>query len=148
MSNAEASPAQPKNQVYVEPGGAHFDVHPGESFIQAAWRAGYQWPTTCWGQAECGACAMEVLEGREFLSTVEPMENARLRSLPLRNGGAAPGVPGAWSVAVGTVTVRKPGVRLRRRRDHRHLRDSAPAAGGSGEPTLRIQALQACNPAR
>ncbi len=113
MSNAEASPAQPKNEVYVEPGGAHFDVRPGESFIQAAWRAGYQWPTTCWGQAECGACAMEVLEGSELLSTVEPMENARLRSLPLRNGAGRRLACQARLVAVGTVTVRKPGVRLR-----------------------------------
>ena len=113
MSNAEASPAPAESEVYVEPGGAHFDVRPGESFIQAAWRAGYQWPTTCWGQAECGACAMEIVEGKELLSAAEPLEAARLRSLPLRNGAGRRLACQARLAVVGTVTVRKPGVRLR-----------------------------------
>jgi len=113
MSTAETSPAQPRSEVCVEPGGAHFDVRPGESFMQAAWRAGYQWPTTCWGQAECGACAMEILKGKELLSATEPLEAARLRSLPLRSAAGRRLACQARIDVVGTVTVRKPGVRLR-----------------------------------
>ncbi len=113
MSTAEASPSQPRSEVHVEPGGADFDMRPGESFMQAALRAGYQWPTTCWGQAECGACAMEVLEGKELLSAPEPLEVARLRALPLRNGAGRRLACQARIEVVGTVTVRKPGVRLR-----------------------------------
>ncbi len=81
--------------------------------MQAALRAGYQWPTTCWGQAECGACAMEILEGKELLSTPEPLEVARLRSLPLRNGSGRRLACQARVDLVGTITVRKPGVRQR-----------------------------------
>jgi ferredoxin, 2Fe-2S len=113
MPTPQTSPAQPGSEVYVEPGGAHFDVRPGESFIQAAWRAGYQWPTTCWGQAECGACAMEVLDGSERLSATEPLEAARLRALPRRGGTTRRLACQAQIALAGTVTVHKPGVRLR-----------------------------------
>jgi 2Fe-2S ferredoxin len=99
--------------VSVEPSGVQFDVRPAESVIQAAWRAGFQWPTTCWGQAECGVCAMEILEGAEFLVPADKVEAARLRSLPRRDGGnrrlaCQTRLPGG-----GNLTVRKPGVRLK-----------------------------------
>jgi 2Fe-2S ferredoxin len=106
-------PLRETSEVTVEPGGARFEVREGEPVIQAAWRAGYQWPTTCWGQAECGVCAMEVLAGSELLSAAGPVEAARLRSLPRRNG---PPRRLACQVRVrpgGTVVVRKPGVRTR-----------------------------------
>jgi 2Fe-2S ferredoxin len=99
--------------VHVDPNGAKFDVRPGESVIQAAWRAGYQWPTTCWGQAECGVCAMEILEGQEFLVPAEKVEESRLRSLPRRDGGHRRLACQTRVIKKGIVTVRKPGVRLR-----------------------------------
>jgi 2Fe-2S ferredoxin len=108
-----AAENDPTRWVMVEPAGARFDVSPPESVIQAAWRAGYQWPTTCWGQAECGVCAMEVLEGGEILSPVGAAETARLRALPRREGGGRRLACQATLVGPGTVTVRKPGVRVR-----------------------------------
>jgi 2Fe-2S ferredoxin len=99
--------------VRVEPSGVHFDVRPAESVIQAAWRAGFQWPTTCWGQAECGVCAMEILEGAEFLVPADKVEAARLRSLPRRDGGNRRLACQTRLTGGGNLTVRKPGVRLR-----------------------------------
>jgi 2Fe-2S ferredoxin len=49
--------------VRVEPSGVEFDVQPGESVAEAAWRLGYTWPTTCWGQADCMVCFVRVLDG-------------------------------------------------------------------------------------
>jgi 2Fe-2S ferredoxin len=96
----------------VEPLGVEFDVRPSESVIQAAWRAGYQWPTTCWGQAECGVCSMEIVEGVELLGPAEKLESNRLRSLPRQGGGRRLACQ-TRMVADGSVTVRKPGVRAR-----------------------------------
>jgi 2Fe-2S ferredoxin len=110
--SASAARVSQVGHVHVEPGGAQFDVGPGESVIQAAWRAGYQWPTTCWGQAECGVCAMEILEGFEFLVPADKVEEARLRSLPRRDGGSRR-LACQTRVIGGNLTVRKPGVRLR-----------------------------------
>jgi 2Fe-2S ferredoxin len=99
--------------VRVEPAAVTFAVEARESVIAAAWRAGLQWPTTCWGQAECGVCAMEVLEGVELLSPVGPAEAGRLRALPRRDGAGRRLACQAKVVGPGTVTVRKPGVRTR-----------------------------------
>jgi 2Fe-2S ferredoxin len=101
------------SSVRVEPVGVEFDVRRGESVIQAAWRAGYQWPTTCWGQAECGVCAMEILEGAELLDPAGQVESDRLRSLPRREGGGRRLACQTRVVGAGTVRVRKPGVRVR-----------------------------------
>ena len=49
--------------VRVEPAGVEFDVPPGESVAEAAWRLGYTWPTKCWGQADCMICFVKVLDG-------------------------------------------------------------------------------------
>lgn len=49
--------------VSIEPGGLQIAVEPGETLAQAAWRQGYQWPTTCWGEAECMVCAVCVVSG-------------------------------------------------------------------------------------
>ena len=49
--------------VTVEPAGLTIEVAPGESLAQAAWRQGYQWPTTCWGEAQCMVCAVRVTTG-------------------------------------------------------------------------------------
>jgi ferredoxin, 2Fe-2S len=104
---------EPVSSVRVEPAGVEFDVRPKESVIAAAWRAGFQWPTTCWGQAECGVCAMEILEGAELLDPTGKVESDRLRSLPRREGGGRRLACQTRVVGAGTVTVRKPGVRVR-----------------------------------
>jgi 2Fe-2S ferredoxin len=110
-----SGPAEPvaARRVRVEPAAVTFAIEPQESVIAAAWRAGFQWPTTCWGQAECGVCAMEVLEGVELLSPVGPAEARRLRALPRRDGAGRRLACQAQVVGPGTVTVRKPGVRTR-----------------------------------
>jgi len=51
--------------VRIEPSGLRLDVPEGEPVAEAAWRQGYQWPTTCWGQADCMVCRVEVLEGAD-----------------------------------------------------------------------------------
>jgi ferredoxin, 2Fe-2S len=99
--------------VRVEPAGVEFEVRTGESVIQAAWRAGFGWPTTCWGQAQCGACAMEIVEGAELLDQIEKVEADRLRSLPRRDGGKRRLACQTRVTGAGAVTVRKPGVRER-----------------------------------
>ena len=49
--------------VTIEPDGFRIEVEAGESLAQAAWRQGYHWPTTCWGEAECMVCAVCVTAG-------------------------------------------------------------------------------------
>lgn len=99
--------------MVVEPGEQRFEVRAGETVIQAAWRAGLKWPTTCWGQAECRACAMEVTSGRELLSEVMPKEAAQLRQLPRRQSHNRRLACQTTVGGEGTVTVKKPGVRPR-----------------------------------
>ena len=112
-ARAVSSGNEQASQVHVEPGGAHFDVDPKESVIQAAWRAGYQWPSTCWGQAECGVCVMEILKGMELLNPVTKAEATRLRALSRHNAEACRLACQARVVGNGNVIVRKPGVRPR-----------------------------------
>jgi 2Fe-2S ferredoxin len=63
-------------KVRVEPAGLEFDVPPGESIAEAAWRLGYLWPTNCYGQAECMACFVRVLGGE--LSAESPSDDELL----------------------------------------------------------------------
>jgi 2Fe-2S ferredoxin len=51
--------------VRVEPSGAELDLLPGEAVAIGAWRLGYRWPTTCWGQADCMLCRTEVVAGQD-----------------------------------------------------------------------------------
>ncbi|MFE6820919.1 2Fe-2S iron-sulfur cluster-binding protein [Streptomyces sp. NPDC057690] len=50
-------------EVVIQPAGLTIDVGPGETLAESAWRQGYRWPTTCWGQAECMVCAALVTDG-------------------------------------------------------------------------------------
>jgi len=99
----------------VEPAGVDIDVHPGETLIQAAWRAGYHWPTLCYAMGTCTACQCEVLDGLHLLSERTAAEVALLGDLNRRVRRANPRrVRLACQVTVaGDVTVRKPGVRRR-----------------------------------
>lgn len=70
--------------VRVEPDGHHISVAEGESLIEAAWRQGYTWPTTCFGQARCTACRVEILAGTENVDPPEGDEVDALTSLGRR----------------------------------------------------------------
>jgi 2Fe-2S ferredoxin len=97
--------------VRVEPSGITLDVHDGETVMAAARRAGYRWPTICGGLAECGACALEVVESSEALPTASTVEGMRLNALVERRR-----YPdriwrlGCQLVPNGAVVVRKTGV--------------------------------------
>lgn len=71
-------------RVRVEPAGLGVTARPGETVMAAAERAGLRWPTVCGGQAECGVCALEVLEAA--LPPAAPVgdELDRLATLPER----------------------------------------------------------------
>jgi 2Fe-2S ferredoxin len=68
-------------RVRVEPSGITLDVHDGETVMAAARRAGYRWPTICGGLADCGACAVEVLQSGAALPTPTTVEGMRLNVL-------------------------------------------------------------------
>jgi ferredoxin, 2Fe-2S len=70
--------------VRVEPGAIVLTVELGEALIEAAWRLGYTWPTTCYGRAECTACHVEIVEGAEHASAVADDEAAALALLGAR----------------------------------------------------------------
>jgi 2Fe-2S ferredoxin len=99
--------------VRVEPAGLQIEVDPGETVIEAAWRHGLHWPTICFGQAQCMACHLRVLEGAEHLSPLGAEERHALRSR-LR-GGRRADISGlrlaCRAEATGDVVVQKKGVR-------------------------------------
>ncbi len=64
--------------VRVEPLGAALDLLPGEAVAVGAWRLGYWWPTTCWGQADCMLCRTTVDEGED---RVVPPDDEELDAL-------------------------------------------------------------------
>lgn len=64
----------------IEPLGEVVTVDPGESLLDAAWRAGLDWPTTCYGQAECGACRVEVVSGHVHVIPASDEERDALRT--------------------------------------------------------------------
>ncbi|HEY6131946.1 MAG TPA: 2Fe-2S iron-sulfur cluster-binding protein [Halioglobus sp.] len=49
--------------VTIVPGNLEIEVAAGETLAQAAWRQGYHWPTTCWGEMQCMVCATVVRSG-------------------------------------------------------------------------------------
>jgi 2Fe-2S ferredoxin len=111
-------------RVTVLPSGAAFPVAgagsgtDGESVMAAAAGAGFSWPTTCGGVAECAACVMMLVDGdTTAFAEPGPLESAALASL-----GSATSDPTRWRLACQTrvapgaaadaqVTVRKVGVR-------------------------------------
>jgi 2Fe-2S ferredoxin len=99
--------------VRVVPGEHEFEVRAGESVIQAAWRAGYEWPTLCYGMGTCTACQCEVIDGLDHLSPRTEAEEHMLGDLGRRKRRANPRrVRLACQLFLaGDVLVRKPGVR-------------------------------------
>lgn len=98
----------------VDPAGIEIEVRPGETLMQAAWRAGYQWPTLCYGVGSCTACQCEVVEGLHVISARTGAELTLLDDLNRRVRRANPRrVRLACQVTTtGDVTVRKPGVKV------------------------------------
>ena len=70
--------------VRVEPDAITLTLEDGETLIEAAWRLGYEWPTTCYGQAECTACHVEIVAGAAESSAVGDDEAAALAILGAR----------------------------------------------------------------
>jgi 2Fe-2S ferredoxin len=75
--------------VRVEPLGAVVTVDPGESLLEAAWRAGLEWPTLCYGQAQCMVCRIEVVSGHDSIVPADDDETTAMRSrLPRSQAGS------------------------------------------------------------
>jgi 2Fe-2S ferredoxin len=100
------------SRVRVEPLGAEIELEPEEALADAAWRLGYEWPTTCWGQADCMLCRVEVIAGSEL---VEPADDEERRAIArnLPRSQRAPSIRLACQLRVtgDGVVVRKEGVR-------------------------------------
>ncbi|MDV8071040.1 2Fe-2S iron-sulfur cluster-binding protein [Rhodococcus sp. IEGM 1366] len=96
----------------MEPAGHLIEVRPGESLIEAAWRADYTWPTLCFGRGTCTACQCEVVEGLDQVSDRTEAEHVMLSDLSRRRRRTDPRrVRLACQVmASGDVVIRKPGV--------------------------------------
>lgn len=99
----------PTPNVRVEPDGHVIPVSEGESLIEAAWRQGYDWPTTCFGQARCTACHVEILSGGDHAAPATTDEAEALRLVPRR--GRVLRLACRMRVT-GDVIVHKRGVRL------------------------------------
>jgi len=95
--------------VRVQPSGLDIDVHSGETLIEAAWREGYSWPTSCYGQAHCMVCRIRVVEGAENLSEMGTEEADALRMNGL--GGLVDVRLACLLEVHGPATVEKEGVR-------------------------------------
>jgi 2Fe-2S ferredoxin len=98
--------------VRVEPLGADIEVLPGEALAEAAWRLGYWWPTTCWGQADCMLCRVVVTGGDDLVVPADDEEQEAMR-VRLPSSARRPGVRLACRLRVTDdgVTVEKSGVR-------------------------------------
>lgn len=98
----------------VEPDGWEIEVRRGETLIKAAWRAGFTWPTLCYGMGKCTACQCEVLDGLHMLSERTEAETQLLAELGGRRQRADPRrIRLACQVEIyGDVIVRKPGVKV------------------------------------
>ena len=100
-------------RVKVVPSGYEFSLQGGESIFHAAIRAGFQWPTRCFGQAQCLACSCLVIAGAEHLAPVDAKEAdclALLSHLPAKDGERRLACQ-ATLANVGTIVVEKRGVR-------------------------------------
>jgi ferredoxin len=68
-------------RVRVEPAGFDLPVAPGETVLEAAFREGVSWPTICYGQARCTACALLVRDGHQNTGPIGPTERGVLRQI-------------------------------------------------------------------
>ena len=100
------------SRVRVEPLGAEIELQPGETLADAAWRLGYEWPTTCWGQADCMLCRVEVIARPELVEPADDEERKAIaRHLPRSQRGPSVRLACQLLVTGDGVVVRKEGVR-------------------------------------
>jgi len=98
-------------RVRVEPLGADIELEPGEALVDAAWRLGYDWPTTCWGQIDCMLCRVEVIAGADQVEPATDEERRAIaRHLPRSQRGPATRLACQLYVTGDGVVVRKEGV--------------------------------------
>jgi 2Fe-2S ferredoxin len=97
--------------VRVEPSGAELELLPGEALAVGAWRLGYWWPTSCWGQAQCMVCQTEVVVGQDQVvpPDTDELDAIRLRGPRLLQRGTR--LACRLVVTGDGVTVRKEGLR-------------------------------------
>jgi 2Fe-2S ferredoxin len=98
--------------VRVEPAGIELDVRAGESLIEAAWRLGYVWPTNCYGQAECMACAVRVVDGESSIESAGAEELSAMKTrMPKKLRAPATRLACCLTVTGEGLVVEKKGVR-------------------------------------
>ena len=68
-------------RVRIEPAGFELTVRSGQTVFDAALEAGVSWPTICFGQARCTACALQVISGAENADPSGQEEQAVLKQL-------------------------------------------------------------------
>ncbi len=73
----------------MEPAGIDLDVPPGQTVFEAALAAGVKWPTICFGQARCTACALTIVDGHHNAGPVESEERDVLRQMAGRRRRSA-----------------------------------------------------------
>jgi len=76
-------------RVRVEPAGVEVEVPAGVSVFAAALEAGLSWPTICYGQARCTACALRIVDGHRHAEPPGPDEDGVLRQLRGRRRSSA-----------------------------------------------------------
>ena len=101
-------------KIHVLPLDVTIEADSGATIMGAAQAAGYYWPTTCGGEGRCTTCACEIIDGAAAVSEMGKSERS---SLVYERGESVltTAVRLACQARVsgdGTVTVRKPGVRL------------------------------------
>ena len=100
------------NPVHVLPVDVVFEVEAGESVFLAAARAGYSWPTTCGGLADCGSCISNITGGVENCPPPGELEQETLRRVRPGRHSEDPAFRLACQLRVtGPVTLTKRGVR-------------------------------------
>jgi 2Fe-2S ferredoxin len=99
--------------VHVDPIDTSFRLDSGETLIQAAWRAGYYWPTVCGGRGECTACHVLVRGGAENTVPPDDFEENMIRPLADRQPPGCQVRLACQLTVTGPVTVYKRAVRKR-----------------------------------
>ena len=100
------------SSVRVEPLGADIELEAGEALADAAWRLGFEWPTTCWGQADCMLCRVEVIAGWDLVVPADHEERRAIaHNLPRSQRGPSIRLACQLRVTGDGVVVRKEGVR-------------------------------------
>ena len=109
---SSVTPESGGSRATVLPSGIVLDVLPDETVMAAAIRAGYRWPTSCQGHAECGLCAFVVEDGDVHLSAMKQDEGATLAGVPRTSATVGRSLRLACQVKVsGDVVIFKRGVR-------------------------------------